>query len=249
MAEIIQKTDKKTIYREGKTLVKLFNSSYPKSDGLNEALNTARVEEGTSLNVPAVHEVTKVNGEWAIVLDFVEGKTMQQLMDENPDKMQQYLEEFVDLQVEVLSQKVPLLTKLKDKMHRKISSTKFDKTTRYDLHILLDSLPAHDKLCHGDFNPSNVIISDEDGKAYVIDWSHATQGNASADAARTFLLFTLDGNAALADKYLNLFCLKSDTAKQYVQKWIPIVAASQLVKGNPEEREFLLHWVDVVDYD
>ena len=64
MAEIIQKTDKKTIYREGKTLVKLFNSEYPKSDVLNEALNTARVEEGTNLNVPAVHEVTKVNGEW-----------------------------------------------------------------------------------------------------------------------------------------------------------------------------------------
>ena len=37
--------------------------------------------------------------------------------------MPQYLEEFVDLQVEVLSQKVPLLTKLKDKMHRKISAT------------------------------------------------------------------------------------------------------------------------------
>ena len=82
MAEIIQKTDKKTIYREGKTLVKLFNSSYPKSDVLNEALNTARVEEGTSLNVPAVHEVTKVNGEWAIILDYVEGKTLQQLMDD-----------------------------------------------------------------------------------------------------------------------------------------------------------------------
>ena len=44
MAEIIQKTSKKTIYREGKTLVKLFNSEYPKSDVLNEALNTARVE-------------------------------------------------------------------------------------------------------------------------------------------------------------------------------------------------------------
>ena len=67
MAEIIQKTEKKTIYREGKTLVKLFNDEYPKSDVLNEALNTARVEEGTSLNIPAVHEVTKVNGEWAII--------------------------------------------------------------------------------------------------------------------------------------------------------------------------------------
>ena len=86
MAEIIQQTDKKTIYREGKTLVKLFKNNYPKSDVLNEALNTARVEEGTSLNVPAVHEVTKVNGEWAIILDYVEGKTLQQLMDENPEQ-------------------------------------------------------------------------------------------------------------------------------------------------------------------
>ena len=29
----------------------------------------------------------------------------------------------------------------------------------------------------------------------------------------------------------------------------PIVAASQSVKGRAEEREFLLHWVNVVDYE
>ncbi len=45
------------------------------------------------------------------------------------------------------------------------------------------------------------------------------------------------------------FCQKSDTARQYVEKWIPIVAASQSVKGKPEEREFLKKWVDVVEYE
>ena len=109
-------------------------------------------------------------------------------------------------------------------------------------------MPKHNKVCHGDFNPSNIIITDE-GKAYILDWSHVTQGNASADAARTYLLFWLEGNIAGAEKYLNLFCKKSDTAKQYVQKWIPIVAASQSVKGKPEEKEFLLRWADVVDYE
>jgi hypothetical protein len=63
------------------------------------------------------------------------------------------------------------------------------------------------------------------------------------------LLFRLAGDIACADKYLELFCQKSGTAKQYVQKWMPIVAASQSVKGNPEEREFLLSWVNVVDYE
>lgn len=104
------------------------------------------------------------------------------------------------------------------------------------------------KVCHGDFNPSNVIITD-DGTPYVIDWAHVTQGNASADAARTYLLFWLNGDISGAKKYLELFCEKSDTAKQYVQKWMPIVAASQPVKGNEREREFLLSWVDIVDYE
>ena len=82
-----------------------------------------------------------------------------------------------------------------------------------------------------------------------IQKEHATQGNASADAARTYLLFWLAGDIEGAKLYLELFCKKSDTAKQYVQKWMPIVAASQSVKGNEKEREFLLSWVDVVDYE
>ncbi len=94
---------------------------------------------------------------------------------------------------------------------------------------------------------SNIIIA-EDGTPYILDWSHATQGNASADAARTYLLFCLAGDEETARKYLALFCRKSDTAMQYVQKWMPIVAASQSVKGNANEREFLLRWVNVVDY-
>ena len=51
-----------------------------------------------------------------------------------------------------------------------------------------------------------------------------------------------------ADLYLNLFCRKTDTARQYVQQWLPIVAASQLAKENELEKEFLMRWIDVIDY-
>ena len=133
-------------------------------------------------------------------------------------------------------------------MNRKISESSLDATTRYELHTRLEGMPKHKKVCHGDFNPSNIVITPE-GKPYIIDWNHATQGNASADIARTYLLFCLENKNELAEKYLDLFCKKSDTAKQYVQKWMPIVAASQSVKGNEHEREFLLRWADVVDYE
>ncbi len=245
--EMIVKRDLKAIYRDGNKLIKLFNEGYSKSDILNEALNQARVEE-TGLNIPRVLEVTKLDNKWAIISDFIEGKTLSQLMSENPDKFDEYLEKFVDIQIDIHSKKAPLLNKLSDKMQRKISEADLDATTRYDLHTRLEGMPKHNKVCHGDFNPSNVIISN-DGNPFIIDWSHATQGNASADVARTYLLFRLKGKNQIADKYLNLFCKKTDTTKQYVQKWFPIVAASQSVKGKPEEKEFLLKWVSVVDYE
>jgi len=244
---IIAVSKSKVIYRVDDAVVKVFDKPFTKADVLNEALNQARVEE-TGLNIPKLREVTTIDGKWAIVSDYIEGKTLAQLMEENPDKKDEYLNLFVDIQIEITKKKAPLATKLKDKMHRKISQTNLDATTRYELHTRLEAMPNHDKVCHGDYNPSNVIITPE-GVPYVIDWAHVTQGNASADAARTYLLFHLAGDVETAKTYLKLFCKKTDTAIQYVQKWLPIVAASQSVKGNPEEREFLLSWVDVVEYE
>ena len=244
---IIARRSNKTIFRDGDRCIKLFDADFSKADILNEALNQARVEE-TGLAIPKVLEVTVVEGKWAIVTEFIAGKTLALLMEENPERQDEYLELFVDLQLKVNAQVCPRLNSLKEKMNRKISASSLDATTRYELHTRLEAMPKHKKVCHGDFNPSNIIIA-EDGTPYILDWSHATQGNASADAARTYLLFMLNGDEKLAKKYLKLFCKKSNTAMQYVQKWMPIVAASQSVKGNEQEREFLLSWIDVVDYE
>ena len=245
--DVITKRAEKVIYRDGDNAVKVFSEKYPKSDILNEALNQSRVEE-TGLPIPDLKSVSVIDGKWAITMEYVEGKTLAQIMEEDPDNLAKYMDDFVALQLKVQEYKVPLLNKLKDKMNRKISSLsgKIDATIRYELHTRLDGMPKHDKLCHGDFNPSNIII-DNDGNPHIIDWSHATQGNAAADAARTYLVFALK-DKELADLYLDVFCKKSDTAKQYVQQWLPIVAASQLVKRIPGEEDFLKSWVDVVDW-
>ena len=244
---VIAVRNNKTIYRDGDRCVKVFSTDYSKADVLNEALNQARVEE-VGLHIPKVLEVCTIDGQWSIVSEFIKGKTLSQLMQEEPEKKDEYLALFVDLQLEVQSKSCPMLTKLKDKMNRKICMAELDATTRYDLHTRLEGMPKHSKLCHGDFRPSNIIIT-EDGTPYILDWSHATQGNASADAARTYLCFWLKGDIDGAEKYLDLFCEKSGTDKRYVQKWMPIVAASQSVKGNAKEREFLLSWANVVDYE
>lgn len=238
----------KTIYRDGDKIIKVFSADKKKSDVLNEALNQARVEEA-GVKIPRILDVGCLDdGRWAIVMDYIEGKTLAAMMEEHPEKEDEYLERFVDLQINTQSYRVPLLNKIKDKMMRKIGETGLSATVRYELTVRLESMPKHVKLCHGDFVPDNIIITDKD-EAYIIDWAHATQGNGGEDVARTYLRFCLAGKQALADKYLKMFCDKTDTAKQYVQKWFPIVAASQSVKGKPEEKELLHKWVDVVEYE
>ncbi len=121
-----------------------------------------------------------------------------------------------------------------------------DDGTRYNLLSALSGMPKHIKLCHGDFEPDNIIVT-ENGVMYVVDWVHASQGNASADVARTYLLLSLK-NEKWADMYLDLFCKKTNTDKRYVQGWLPIVAAAQLAKKRPEEKELLERWVNVFPY-
>lgn len=239
----------KTVYKDNDKTIKLFIENYSKADILNEALNQARVEEGTSLNVPKLVEVTKIDNRWALVSEHIEGTPLNKLMEKHPEKEDEYLNLFVDTQIKILSNSVPLLNRIKDKFRRKLSNAEnIDENTRYELLQRLEGMKNHTKLCHGDFNPSNVIIK-ENGEVYVIDWAHVTQGNASADVARSFLLFSIEGKNELAEKYINLFSEKSGISKANIQRWIPIVAATQMTKGKEEEQEFLSNWINVVDYE
>lgn len=246
--ELISKNATKSVYRDGDKAIKVFCTGFPKAEVLNEAVISARIEEIGGINIPATLAVeVDEGGCWAITKEFISGKTLQQLMDENPDKLDEYLDQMVDLQLTIHSKTCPLLNKLKDKMARQISEIEeLNPVNRYDLLTRLDSTPKHTKLCHGDFQPSNIIVK-EDGTMYVLDWVHATQGNASADAARTYLLFCLQ-DQSIADKYMDLFCKKTGTDKRYVQQWLPLVAAAQLTKKRPEEAELLQRWLNVCDY-
>ena len=246
-AELIATTATKKVFRDGDKAIKVFNADFPKAEVLNEALITARVEEVGGIDVPRVLEVGVYEGKWSITYDFIEGKTLQQLMDENPEKLPEYIDKMVDLHLTILAKQCPLLNKLKDKMSKQLLETEdLDDVTRYDMRTQLDSMPKHTKLCHGDFNPSNIIVKD-DGTMFVLDWVHATQGNASADVARTYLLFCLEDQKK-ADMYMDLFCKKTGTARKYVQTWLPIVAAAQLSKKRPQEAELLHKWANVCDY-
>ena len=157
----------KTVYRDNDKTIKLFVENYSKADILNEALNNARVEE-TGLNIPKLLEVTKIENRWALVYEHIEGETLEELMQKNPDKKDEYMKLFVDTQMNILSKEGYLVNRLKDKTKRKIEEANIDTNTKYELNTRLEGMRNHKKLCHGDFNPSNVVIK-PNGEVYVID--------------------------------------------------------------------------------
>lgn len=246
LEQVVAVRKNKTIYRSENKLIKLFDETYSVASVLNEALNQARIEE-TDLNIPKLQEVTKIDGKWVISMDYIEGKTLEQLINENSAKTDTYLKLFVDTQLEIHSKRSTLLRKLHDKMADKIDETDLSESKKFDLKSRLAGFEKHNKVLHGDYQFSNVIVG-KDGKVYIVDWSHATQGNASADVAMSYLLMKMDKKDELAEKYLDLFCKKTNTDKHYVQTWIPIVAAAHLNKCKPENRAMLESFVDVVEY-
>lgn len=242
LEKVIAVRNNKTIYRDGDVKIKVFDENFTKADVLNEALNQAMVEE-TGLNVPAIIDVECIDGKWAIVSEYIEGKTLLQLMEENPEKEDELLEQMVDLHIEIISKPCRIMNRLHDKLTGKIMASDLDAITRFDFCRKIIEMPTRTKICHGDFTPSNIAVG-EDGKMYIIDWSHAAQGNAAADVARTCILFSLADRSDLSEKYVDLYCEKNGADKEYVKKWFPIVAAALSCDANEKDKKKLLDWIE-----
>ncbi|MBY4796825.1 phosphotransferase [Collinsella sp. AGMB00827] len=244
---IVERGNKK-VYDLGDQIAKVFNETKPVSDIFNEALNLARINE-CGIASPRVLEVSEVQGGgWGLLTEKVPGRTLAELMEEDPSKFYEYLERFVDLQIDVHTHRSPLLPRQRDKYARMIDGLDtLNATQRYNLLERLDGMKRHRRVCHGDFNPTNVIVG-ADGELAICDWAHATQGSPAADAAMTYLLFALT-DTQQADAYLELFCERADEPMQVVRQWLPIIAASELARKRPDQdAEFLMSWIDVFDY-
>ena len=179
-AEVIKTRHNKVVYRDVKRIVKVFNSNKPASDVFNEALNLSRIQE-TGIRVPKILEVSQVeDGAWALSTEYIPGVTLRSLIDAaDGEEKTRLLETFVDLQIEIMSYPAPkLLNKQRNKLAGMIARVKeIDPSSRYDLQMRTDRMRGAHTICHGDFNPSNVIVGD-DGQLYVCDWTHVTDDSA-----------------------------------------------------------------------
>ena len=247
-ADVLPERADTVVLRDKDSVRKIFGPSYKVSLILNEAMNEARAAE-TGLPVAKVIEVMKLRDHWCIRREWIDGETLADVMDKDKKNLQKNLRQFVAIQCEIFKKTSERMGNLADKLDKQISASPLPKETRYDLHMKLQSFPRGKALCHGDFNPTNVIIT-PNGEWRVIDWSHVRLGDPLADVARTYLLFWLSGHVAAAEKYMALACEALKAKLADVQKWLPIVAAAESSRAqSPKNHELLIHWASVVDIE
>lgn len=245
--KIIALRNDRTVYRNGNQCLKIFEKSVSKAKVFTEAFNQTQAQ-CAGVSVPKITQITQINGKWAIIYNFVDGKSLAEEMNSAPEKLSDFLCTLVELQMKLHEPKSTDLPDLKDRLKKDISKAELRSEMKDELIRLLYELPDGDGIYHGCFSPENIILA-TDGDKYIIDWTHAAQGSIFADAASTYLTFILDGKSEIAVSYLKIFGSKTGFDIKNVRKWMPIISAAKFPYANERERNLLTPWLETIYFE
>lgn len=215
------------LYLFDNKIVKVFKEYLPYTESLNEA-KKQEFAYSCGLNIPKIFEVTEINGRQAIMMEYIKGQTVGKLLTENMELAEHYINVCVNVQKTIhnVVVKSDLLESMVEKLQRQINSGgNLNKGQKEWLLRRLDSMIFEPRLCHGDFHPFNLIMSD--GKVTIIDWVDSSAGDIRADVYRTYLLIS-QSSINLASMYLHTYCKKTGLSQDEVFQWAPIIAGARL---------------------
>jgi uncharacterized protein (TIGR02172 family) len=238
-------------WKDGKVL-KLFKQGISQATAEYEA-NLAGAVHAAGLPVPAVGEVIELDGRFGLEYERVEGTSMLDMIFRRPWHYRRLAYQLAALQAEIHLLSVPGLPSQCDTLERKIRKAKpLPEKVRQAALDALGALTKQGKLCHGDFHPGNILLTQHG--AVIIDWIDASSGSPLLDVARSTLLFgggPLPPGAARKGLvwlmrglfyrvYLDRYCQLHPLDKKELSHWLPVAAAARLSENIPGDDQRLL---------
>lgn len=233
-------------------VLKLFFDWCPESWARQEARVT-RAVHAAGLPVPAVEDMIEVDGRTGIVFERVAGRSMVQELLARPWQLYRIASTLAELHAAMHKCEVPGLPSFSAALERRVRGLDgLPDATKETVLRLLDRLPEGNAVCHGDFHPDNVLLTERG--PVILDWMTATEGNPLGDVARTSLILQMGGPppgqrggwllrqaSLLADRiYLRRYFALRPGSREQLARWLIPVAAGRLVEKIPGEREKLL---------
>ena len=236
-------------------VLKLFHDWFPEESARYEA-ELARTVQAAGLPVPAAGEIVEIGDRLGLPYQRVDGPSMLEEMSAKPWTLPRYSRLLAELQIRMHDNNtITGLPSQRQRLEEKIQRAKdLSPALRAAALDALAALPEGDRLCHGDFHPGNVLMTDHG--PVVIDWIDATLGSPLADLARSSVILmgvtAPDSKATRMEKVMvrwyhqiylrHYFRLRHGGQDEY-QAWRPIVAAARMSEGIAKIQDWLLSQV------
>jgi len=210
-----------------------------------------RAAAGAGVRVPAVIEVTTVDGRPGLIMERIEGIDMLTVVGKQPWQVFAVGAASGRIQaglhgVPAPEQIPPMHTVMRGRIERQGAMS--NDLRSFALSVLA-GLPEDDKLCHGDLHPGNIMRTADE--PVIIDWTNATRGDPIADYVRTRLMLrmgSIPAGAPLVIRYgakVARGLMLSSYERAYrkarpiddalAQRWEIAVAATRIADGIESE--------------
>ena len=243
---------------DDRQVLKLYRDWCP-PDWVDYEARIARAVFEAGIPSPEAGEIIEVKGRRGLLYERLEGISMLHDMNARPWMLLKYARSLAELHITIHQKSIQAgLPSYKDRLRRDLrEAPHLTDELRQKALSVLELLPDGASVCHGDFHPGNVLLTNKG--PVVIDWMTACSGSPWADVARTSLLLSIGAKGAGKQvrpiirtvislyhyRYINCYrAFKVDQANELLQ-WTPVIAAARLNENIIPEREALIKIVEV----
>ncbi len=203
------------------------------------------------LNTPKPTELVNVDDRTGIVYERIPGKSLLRELSENPFRLNAIARQMaqfhhrlnsVTYDAPENSQKTHIAGAIK-------AAPVLSESDKERIIAYLLTLPDSDRLCHGDFHPDNILVTDT---LWVIDWMTGSSGHPVGDVARSKVIletgeipdsvpvyvriFLALGQKKLARAYIREYRTVSGVTGGEINAWLlPLYAARLNENLSPKE--------------
>lgn len=242
-------------------VLKLFREGFPFDAIEREWLSTTALQERFE-DTPKALELVRYNDRYGILYERIFGNDMMNIALTQPLRQKEYGEILADIHLKMHEVSVPVPDTIHQKLSRDITAgIGLTDEEKQKVLAILESKPNKFFLCHFDFHPGNVMVTED--RYYVIDWMTCCSGDPAADVARFILLMTY-GEPLYADSarrllitagmnkirksYLERYITESGIEREEIKSWLVPVAAARLSEMiTDHERDNLIQLIRETD--
>ncbi|OPJ63784.1 phosphotransferase [Clostridium oryzae] len=222
-----------SVYEWGKDKVlKLFYADYPK-EAIEIEFHNAMMIRNIDFAKPKAYEIIFYEERIGIIYDMVKGESLLDwvMKTGNVQECSVYM---AKLHKTIIHNKVSDVLNYKDFLKSHIPNTpSVSLEKREEISQMIERLPEGNTLCHGDFHPGNILISEE--HTMVVDFMNVCHGYYLYDVARTVFLVEYTpvpkqvGNRELLLRLkktlADLYLIQMNVTREMIQDYLSVIIA------------------------